>query len=710
MFTPPARYLVTSALPYANGPLHIGHLAGAYLPADAYVRFLRLSDKDVVYVCGSDEHGAAISIKAMKESVTPKEVVDKYHKIIGQTFASMGISFDIYHRTSETIHHETSQDFFRVLYQKGLFTELVNDQYYDEEAGRFLADRFIMGTCPKCGYSDAYGDQCEQCGSTLSPSDLLHPRSTLSGSTPVLKQTRHWYLPLQDHEEWLRAYIEHGTLDGEEHHMVEDWKRHVVGQCKSWLDAGLQPRAMSRDLDWGVDVPAEIEGSRGKKIYVWMDAPIGYISATKAWAAEHGKNWEDYWKNKDTALVHFIGKDNIVFHCLIFPAILKAYGGYVLPENVPANQFVNLEGQKVSTSRGWAVWIHEYLQAFPGRQDELRYYSYKIMPEQKDSDFTWKGFQEAVNNELVNNLANFVHRVMVLTNKYYNGVVPDFDESVAINGPQESGLPSWHDSELLDLFDSLHEYRTHIKDFDFRGALKVLMEISTTGNQLLQNNEPWKFYKTDPDTVRVVMNLCLQYVYALGVACRPFLPFTSDKVMTMLAMPTLREHGELVDLMDALAEGKHLMQSGLQLGQPLHLFTRIGDHEIQQQIDKLLQGSAPEPAAVARVKDEADFDDFTKLDLRTGMITSAEPVAKANKLLKLTVDLGFEQRTVVSGIADSFDPATIIGQDVVLVANLKPRKIKGVESQGMILMAEDGNGKLGFVSPPKGWTKGEVVR
>ncbi len=711
MINPPSRYLVTSALPYANGPLHIGHLAGAYLPADAFVRFLRLSGKDVAYIGGSDEHGAAIKIKALKEGVTPQEIVDKYHAMIKRSFEEIGISFDIYHRTTASIHHETSQDFFRTLYSNGTFVEQETEQYYDEEAGQFLADRFIVGTCPRCQHPEAYGDQCEKCGSTLSPTELINPKSTISGATPILKTTKHWYLPLEKHEHWLRSYITHGILDGKEHHYPDEWKKHVVGQCKSWLDAGLQPRAITRDLDWGVDVPQEIEGSEGKKLYVWMDAPIGYISATREWAKQNKKNWELYWKDPETALIHFIGKDNIVFHCLIFPVILKSYGGFVLPDNVPANQFVNLEGQKVSTSKGWAVWIHEYLLNFPGKQDELRYYGFKIMPELKDSDFTWKGFQEAVNNELVNNLGNFIHRVLVLTNKYYNGVVPVFDESISINAPQESGLPTWHDSELLDLFDRLHEYRSHIKAYDFRSALKMLMEISTTGNQMLQFNEPWKHEKTDPDLVKVVINLGLQYVTALGVACRPFMPFTSDRIRDVLALPPIKEKGEFVDLMDALSEGKHLIQAGHKIKKAKHLFTKISDEDIQVQIDALHGAQAVESKPETNhVKTAASMEDFAKLDLRTGTITAAEKVAKADKLLKLTVDLGFEKRTVVSGIAGSYDPESVIGKDIVLVANLEPRKIKGVLSQGMVLLAEDKEGKLGFVSPPEGWSKGDVVR
>ncbi len=709
---PPKRYLITSALPYANGPLHIGHLAGAYLPADAFVRYLRLSGKDVAYICGSDEHGAAITIRAMKEHIPPKAIVDKYHAQIKDAFQQIGISFDIYHRTTEPIHHETSQDFFQTLYDNGSFVEKENDQYYDEEAGQFLADRYITGTCPKCSHANAYGDQCENCGSTLSPSELISPRSTISGSTPVLKKTKHWYLPLEDHEDWLRSYISHGMLDGETHHYVDEWKKHVVGQCKSWLDGGLQPRAITRDLDWGVDVPQNIEGAKGKKLYVWMDAPIGYVSATKQWAKDHGKNWEDYWKDPDAALIHFIGKDNIVFHCLIFPVILKSYGSFNLPINVPANQFVNLEGNKVSTSKGWAVWIHDYLKDFPGRQDELRYYCFKIMPEQRDSDFVWKGFQEAVNNELVNNLGNFIHRVLVLTNKYYNGVVPVIDESISINAPQESGLPTWHDSELLDLFDRLHDLRTYLKAFDFRAALKSLMEISSVGNQILQLNEPWKHVKTDPDTVEVVMNLCLQYVTAISVVMDIFLPFTCRSLRQMLGLPPINETGEFVDTMDILSEGKHLIPAGHKINKASHLFSRIEDSAIEAQVAKLHANKVEEVEedVHSSIKPTATFDDFSKLDLRTGTIISAAKVEQADKLLKMTVDIGFEQRTVVSGIAETHDPADLVGQEIVLVANLAPRKIRGVESRGMILLAEDGDGKLGFVSAPKGWAKGEVVR
>ncbi len=711
MIKEPKRYLVTSALPYANGPLHIGQLAGAYLSADIYVRFLRLMGKDVVFICGSDEHGAAITIRAKKDGVTPREIIDKYHHLFEDTFKKIGISFDFYHRTSEPLHHETSQGFFHDLYEKGEFLEETTEQYYDEAAKQFLADRYIIGTCPKCGNDEAYGDQCERCGSTLSPTELVNPRSTLSGEKPILKETTHWYLPLDKYEDWLRKWIETGKLDDVQLHDPADWKNHVIGQCKSWLDGGLQPRAMTRDLEWGVDVPTDIPGAEGKKLYVWMDAPIGYISSTRQWAIDNGKDWKKYWKDEDSALVHFIGKDNIVFHCLIFPAILKAHGGYVLPLNVPANQFMNMEGRKISTSKGWAVWVHEYVEEFKGSEDVLRYNLTRNMPEQKDSEFTWKGFQETNNNELVNNLANFVNRVLVLTNKYYDGAVPEFDPDIDIEGSAEQGQMSYHDSELIDLHDKLQDLGQHIRTYDFRSALKSLMEISSTGNQLLQFNEPWKLVKTDPAKVKVVMNVGLQIVAALSVACRPFLPFTSDKMRDMLALPALKEDGELASLLESLAEGNPIMEAGHQIGKPVHLFSRIPDEVVNAQIQKLEDASqAAKGPQYEPLKETITFDDFTKLDIRTGTIVEATKMEKAKKLLKLTVDLGFEKRTVVSGIAEQFKPEEVIGTSVLLLANLAPRKLRGVESQGMILMAEDDSGALSFVSPKDGWGNGFTVR
>ncbi len=707
----PKRYLVTSALPYANGPLHIGHLAGAYLSADIFVRFLRLNGKDVVYVCGSDEHGAAITIRAKKDGTTPQAIVDRYDESLRTTFEKIGISFDIYHRTSAPIHHETSQEFFRTLNQKGEFVEQTKEQYFDESASQFLADRYIIGTCPKCSHPEAYGDQCENCGSTLSPTELIDPRSTLSGAKPVLKSTTHWYLPLDKYEDWLREWVETGKLEGELLHYPDEWKNHVLGQCKSWLDGGLQPRAMTRDLDWGVDVPQEIEGSEGKKLYVWMDAPIGYISATKQWAIDNGKDWKPYWQDKETALVHFIGKDNIVFHCLIFPAILKAHGDYIIPVNVPANQFLNLEGRKLSTSKNWAVWVHEYVEEFEGKEDELRYNMIKNMPEQRDSEFTWKGYQETNNNELVNNLANFINRVIVLTNKYYDGVVPTINPDLQIVDSSNQIEMSYQESELVDLHDKLQEIGEHIRKYEFRAALKVLMEISSTGNQLLQFNEPWKLIKTDEETVKVVMNTGLQVVTALSVACRPFLPFTSDKIRDILNLPRLEDNGEYMDLLNKLSEGEVILPDGHKINKPNHLFTKIPDEVIDAQIAKLeATEKANKGVSYEPVKETIAFDDFTKLDLRTGTILTAEKVRKTKKLLKLTVDLGFEERTVVSGIAEFFKPEDIIGKQVLLLANLAPRKLKGIESQGMILMAENSDGVLDFVSPGDGMGNGFVVK
>ncbi len=706
----PKRYLVTSALPYANGPLHIGHLAGAYISADIYVRFLRIMGKDVVWVCGSDENGAAITIRALKEGRTPQEVVDQYHVMIKNAFERLGISFDIYHRTSSPLHHETSQEFFRTLYEKGVFEEKSTDQYYDAEAGQFLADRYIKGTCPKCGYPEAYGDQCENCGSSLSPTDLIDPVSALTGSKPILRQTTHWYLPLNKDEAWLREWIEKGILDGKQVHDPADWKAHVLGQCKSWLDGGLQPRAITRDLNWGVDVPHEIPGSKGKKLYVWMDAPIGYISATRQWALNTGKAWEPYWQDEETALIHFIGKDNIVFHCLIFPAILKDHGGYILPANVPANQFMNLEGDKISTSRNWAVWAHEYLEDFPGREDALRYYLTKNMPEQRDSEFTWKGFQEANDNELVNNLGNFIQRVFVLTQNYYDGKVPDFDPDCSLNSASGSDLPSWHDSELLDLHDHLDAITQEILSFDFRAALNSLMSISSSGNQLLQFNEPWTLQKEDPETVKVVMNLGLQYVAALSLALFPFLPFTSKKLRAMLNMEPVQGNGEWETMMMHLAENEVLLPAGHQINAPEHLFTRLDPEAIDAQIAKLKRTAITDEAKEGNtLKPMIQYDDFAKLDIRTATIVAAERVEKADKLLKLELDLGFEKRTVVSGIAMQYDPLKIVGRSVVLLANLAPRKIRGVESKGMILMAENSDGELCFVAPEAEWENGAAI-
>ncbi len=713
------RHLVTAALPYANGPLHVGHLCGAYLPADVYVRFQRLMGKDIILICGSDEHGAAITMRALKENKSPQEIIDTYHQLFVKTFKGIGISFDYYHRTSDPLHHQTSQEFFTNLYNKGEFKEIESEQYYDIKSQQFLADRYIVGTCPKCGNENAYGDQCENCGSSLSPTELINPKSVLSGDTPELRKTKHWYLPLDQYESWLRPWIEEGLLDGKEHHDPNSWKNHVLGQCKSWIDGGLQPRAMTRDLDWGVDVPKNIPGSEGKKLYVWLDAPIGYISSTKQWAIENNKDWKSYWQDPDSELIHFIGKDNIVFHCIIFPAILKAHGQFNLPSNVPANQFMNLEGNKISTSRNWAVWVHEYLEDLPGMEDSLRYYLIKNMPEQKDSEFTWKTFQEAHNNELVNNLSNFIHRVLSLTHKFYKGKITDFDPDESFEGVSGDELGGYHDAELIYLFDQIHVLNQHLREYDFRSALKALMDISTAGNQLLQNNEPWKIQKSMPETVEVVMNLSVQYVVALSVAMKPFLPFTSDKLRKMLNLPPLEEKGELLDILDKMAEGELLIQAGHQINEAQYLFSRIDDALIQKQIDKLHrtmendQNAVVEPSANTKyhpLKETISYDDFAKIDLRTAKILTAEKVAKADKLLKLELDLGFEKRTVVSGIAQHFTPDEIIGKQVLLLANLAPRPLKGIESNGMILMAEDGDGKLTFVQANELSVLGSIVK
>jgi len=724
------RYLVTAALPYANGPLHIGHLAGAYLPADIYVRYLRLMGKDVVFVCGSDEHGAAITVKARKEGVTPQEIVDKYHVMLRDTFVDIGIHFDLYHRTSSPLHHKTSQDFFLKLLENGQFDEKESDQYYDPVAEQFLADRYIIGTCPNCANPDAYGDQCERCGTTLSPTELITPRSTLSGATPELRPTKHWYLKLDEHEAWLRTWINTGMVDGKLQHQPGSWKNHVVGQCNSWLDSGLQPRAMTRDLDWGVDVPQHIPGSAGKKLYVWLDAPIGYISATKQWAADHGEDWAPYWQSDDTGLVHFIGKDNIVFHCLIFPAILKAHGGFILPVNVPANQFLNLEGRKLSTSKNWAVWVHEYCADFKGQEDALRYNMIKNMPEQRDAEFTWKGFQETTNTELVNNLANFVHRVLVLTHKYYDGLVPEVDTNLAIRSGWNIEQVGYFDEELLLLHHKVEEMGKEIMQFNFREALRILMEISSAGNALLQFNEPWKAVKDSPETVRVVLNLGLQFVAALSVACQPFMPFTSEKMRKMINLQSLSGSGELLFILNDLAEGNPILPANHAINTAEHLFTRIPDEVIQAQVarleatDRTNQAesavaeesvSAEEPAVSAAIsypelKELIQYDDFANMDIRTGTIVAAEAVEKSKKLLKLQVDLGFETRTILSGIALHFRPESVVGQQVVVLANLAPRVMMGTTSAGMILMAEDSEGQLSFVAPPPGWPNGFGVK
>lgn len=682
------RYTITSALPYANGPLHIGHLAGAYIPGDIFARFLRLNNKDVVYVCGSDEHGAAITIKAKKEGLTPRDIIDKYNKQIKDSFEDFGISFDIYHRTSEPIHHELSQEFFLNLYEKGEFVEKFSEQYYDEEFNQFLADRYITGTCPNCSSEGAYGDQCEKCGTSLSPTDLINPKSTLSGKTPILKETKHWYLPLDKYQPWLEKWLIEGKKDV--------LKSNVFGQCSSWLKSGLQPRSMTRDLDWGVDVPlAEAEG---KKLYVWLDAPIGYISATKQWALDNNRNWEDYWKKKPNAedestLIHFIGKDNIVFHCIIFPAILHAHGEYILPENVPANEFLNLEGDKLSTSRNHAVWLHEYLEEFPGKQDELRYVLTSILPETSDSEFTWKDFQARVNNELVAILGNFVNRVMVLSHKYFEGKV--------LKGSAYNEIDA-------SVFDELSKFPASIEqsisNYRFREAMSQFMNAARLGNKYLADEEPWKLIKEDPERVKTVLNVATQIVANLAVLAQPFLPKSASKLFEMLnTSPKGWESAGQADL----------IQDGHQLGAVQMLFEKITDEQVDAQLNKLVEAKASNAklAAVAvPAKENISFDDFMKLDIRVGTILEAEKVAKTKKLLKLTIDTGIDKRTVVSGIAEFFKPEDIVGKQVSILVNLEPREIKGIQSQGMILMAEDADGRLDFVNPNSSITSGSVIR
>jgi len=679
----PARYTVTSALPYANGPIHIGHLAGVYVPADIYARYLRLKGEDVIFIGGSDEHGVPITIKARQLGVSPQDIVDKYHNIIKKSFEDFGISFDVYSRTSAPIHHETASAFFKKLYDEGKFIEKTTKQYYDEESGQFLADRYITGTCPHCGYEKAYGDQCEACGTSLSPLDLINPKSALSGKEPVLKETKHWYLPLNEYEDWLREWI----LEGHKH----DWKPNVYGQVKSWIDQGLQPRAVTRDLDWGVKVP--VEGAEGKVLYVWFDAPIGYISATKEWSEKTGNDWKPYWKSDDTKLVHFIGKDNIVFHCIIFPVMLKAEGSYILPDNVPANEFMNLENDKISTSRNWAVWLHEYLEDFPGKQDVLRYVLTANAPETKDNDFTWKDFQARNNNELLAIFGNFVNRTLVLTKKYFEGKVPEKND--------------WTEEDEKTL-KKLSEYPEKIAQsielYRFREALSELMNLARLGNKYLTDNEPWKIFKTDPDRVKTILNVSLQIAANLAVLSEPFLPFTSNKLYNMLNLSKKRwdEAGDT-----------EMLQAGHVLNKPEFLFEKIEDEQVEAQIQKLLDTKKKNQMAetkVAPAKEEIEFDDFTKMDLRVGTILEAEKVPKTKKLLKLKIDTGIDVRTVVSGIAEHYSPDQIVGKQVSVLVNLKPRKLRGIESQGMILMAEDKEGKLVFVVPEKKVDNGSEIK
>ncbi|MEQ2909700.1 methionine--tRNA ligase [Butyricimonas faecihominis] len=671
------RNLITTALPYANGPVHIGHLAGVYVPADIYVRYLRKKGEDVAFIGGSDEHGVPITIKAQKEGVTPQDIVDRYHKIIKDSFEELGISFDIYSRTSSKTHHELSSAFFKKLYDEGKFIEKTSMQFYDEKAGQFLADRYIVGKCPHCGNERAYGDQCEACGTSLNATDLIDPVSAITGNKPELKETKHWYLPLDQYEGWLKEWIL------EEH---KEWKPNVYGQCKSWLDNGLQPRAVTRDLDWGVPVP--IEGAEGKVLYVWFDAPIGYISATKDLTPE----WEKYWKDPETRMIHFIGKDNIVFHCIIFPAMLKADGSYILPDNVPANEFLNLEGDKISTSRNWAVWLHEYLVEFPGKQDVLRYVLTANAPETKDNDFTWKDFQTRNNSELVAIYGNFINRTLVLTQKYFANRVPERGE-----------LTDYDKEVLAEIPQIVERVEKSLETFHFRDALKEAMNLARLGNKYLADTEPWKVIKTDEGRVKTILNICLQISANLSTLMEPFMPFSSQK---------LREFMN-IDVIDWAKMGDGVILAGHELGEAGLLFEKIEDATIQAQIDKLLATKkANEMASVkaAPAKENIQYEDFMKMDIRVGKIIAAEKVAKTKKLMKLTVDTGIDERTIVSGIAEHYTPEEVIGRQVSVLVNLEPKPLKGIVSQGMILMAENADGTLSFVSPDKEVKPGSEVR
>ena len=677
------RTTVTTALPYANGPLHIGHLAGVYVPADIYVRFLRSKGRDVVFIGGSDEHGVPITIKARRQGVSPQEIVDKYHQIIKKSFEDFGISFDIYSRTSNPIHHETASAFFKKLYDEGKFIEKTTEQYYDEEAHQFLADRYITGTCPHCNYERAYGDQCENCGTSLSATDLINPKSALSGNIPVLKKTKHWYLPLDQYEGWLKEWIIEGHKD--------DWKPNVYGQVKSWIDQGLQPRAVTRDLDWGVKVP--LPGTEGKVLYVWFDAPIGYISATREWAQQKGTDWETWWKDPETRLIHFIGKDNIVFHCIIFPVMLKAEGSYIVPDNVPAFEFLNLENDKISTSRNWAVWLHEYLEEFPGKQDVLRYVLTANAPETKDNDFTWKDFQARNNNELLAIFGNFVNRTLVLTQKYFGGKVPGI-----------TGLTPEDDKALEQIAAFPEKVSASLENFRFRESLGEMMNLARLGNKYLTDNEPWKIQKTDPERVKTILNISLQICANLSVIAEPFLPFTANKLSAMLNLKGLswKDAGKT-----------DLLLAGDTINKPEFLFEKIEDATVEAQVQKLLNTKKANKANEYKaqpVKENIEFDDFAKMDIRTGTILEAEKVPKTKKLLKLLIDTGIDKRTVVSGIAEYYTPDEIVGKKVSILVNLAPKKLRGIESQGMILMAENHDGKLGFVSPPEDFVNGSEVK
>lgn len=675
----PKRYTVTAALIYANGPIHIGHLAGCYLPADIYVRYLRLKGKDVAFISGTDEHGVPITIKAKKEGITPQEVVDKYYGIIKDSFEQFGISFDLYSRTSNQVHHQTSQEFFTTLNTKGYFDEVITEQYFDEAAQTFLADRYIVGECPNCHNPDAYGDQCEKCGSTLSPTDLINPRSSLSGAKPVMKATKNWYLPLDRMQPEIEKYVNSHS----------EWKPNVFGQCQSWLKQGLQPRAMTRDLDWGIKVP--LNDAEGKVLYVWFDAPIGYISMTKEWAAIAGKNWEDYWKSEDTKLVHFIGKDNIVFHCIIFPAMLMAEGSFILPDNVPANEFMNLENDKISTSRNWAVWLHEYLEEFPNKQDVLRYALAANAPESKDNDFTWKDFQTKNNSELVGIFGNFVNRAVVLTQKFYEGKVPSKGELQEI------------DLRALEALKQIPcDVSEAMKNFKFRDALSSMMELARLGNKYLAETEPWKAIKEDPERVKTIMNIAMQITATLAIVAEPFLPFTAQKLYLQLKLSEWNLNGLKHEWIDA--GNPDLVPVGLEIGTGALLFEKIEDETIEKQVQKLFDAKRMnelEVKTISPIKENINFDDFAKMDIRIGTILEAEAVKKSKKLLKFLIDDGLEKRTILSGIAEHFSPEEMLGKQVTFIANLAPRMMMGIESQGMILMAEDKDGSLSLLQPHK---------
>jgi len=679
----PQRYTITAALPYTNGPIHIGHLAGVYVPADIYARYLRMQGNDVAFVCGSDEHGVPITIKAKKEGVTPQDIVDKYDGIIRKSFEDFGVSFNNYSRTSAKVHHDTASAFFKKMYEDGKFIEETTQQLYDEKAGQFLADRFVTGTCPKCGNEEAYGDQCESCGTSLNATDLINPKSAITGEVPTLKETRHWFLPLDQYQEWLDEWIVKGH--------AHDWKSNVHGQVKSWLNDGLRARAVTRDLDWGIPVP--VEGGDGKVLYVWFDAPIGYISSTKEWAEREGKDWEPYWKDENTKLVHFIGKDNIVFHCIIFPVMLKAHGDYILPENVPANEFLNLEGKKLSTSKNWAVWLHEYLEDFPNQQDVLRYVLTANAPEAKDNDFTWKDFQARNNNELVAVFGNFINRVVVLTNKYYSGIVPKPNDYSEVDEQTIAELKAYP----AVIASSIEKYR-------FREAQGELMNLARLGNKYLADEEPWKLIKTDEERVKTVMYVALQIASALATLSEPFLPFSSAKLQKMLNFTDAESQlsGKEYSQWDKIATRDSLLPAGHQIGKAELLFSKIEDAQMQQQLDKLeatKTANAAENSKVEPQKETATFEDFTKMDLRVGTIIEAHKMPKTKKLMVIKVDTGLDQRTVVSGIAEHYKAEEIIGKKVTVLANLAPRKLRGVESEGMILMTENSAGKLVFVNP-----------